>query len=159
MEAMDPLPPPPPASSGDHRKPKDGDDEPSMESPSSPEEEENLEPPHRNGPASVASVGGDQLDMEAYAGLYKGRTKIMRLFFIANHCHNQAMELEALRMAYDEIRKGESTSLYKDVCERINGRLGPSYTVDQEWVDAVDRRAAQRLDRLESELNGYKVLI
>lgn len=106
---------------------------------------------HHHHPAS-----GDQMDIEAYASLYKGRTKIMRLFFIADHCRNQAMELEALRMAYEEIRKGESTSLYKDVCEKINGRLGSAYLLDQEWVDAVDRRAAQRLERLDNELNGYK---
>lgn len=102
------------------------------------------------------SSPGEQMDIEAYAGLYTGRTKIMRLFFIADHCRNQSMELEALRMAFEEIRKGDSTILYKDVCEKINGRLGPAYSLDQEWVDSVDRRAAQRLEKLENELNGYK---
>eukprot|EP00250_Pteridium_aquilinum_P024369 c28980_g1_i1 orf=202-1587(-) len=102
------------------------------------------------------SVSGDQMDIEAYASLYKGRTKVLRLLFIAEHCRNQAMELEALRMAHEEICKGESTSLYKEVCEKINGRLGSAFHLDQEWVDAVDRRAAQRLERLENELNGYK---
>ncbi|MCO5556893.1 hypothetical protein L7F22_010447 [Adiantum nelumboides] len=41
-------------------------------------------------------------------------------------------------------------------CEKINGRLGPAFVLDQEWVDSADRRAAQRLERLENELSGYK---
>eukprot|EP00249_Psilotum_nudum_P027090 c34389_g1_i1 orf=1-471(-) len=105
---------------------------------------------------AVTASAGEQLDVEAYASLYTGRTKIMRLFFIADHCQNLTMELEALRMSYDEIKKGENTILYKEVCEKTNGRLGPVYTFDQEWVDTVDRRAAQRLEKLENELNGYK---
>ncbi|KAF2582705.1 hypothetical protein F2Q68_00004656 [Brassica cretica] len=31
-------------------------------------------------------ISGEPLDIEAYASLYKGRTKIMRLLFIASHC-------------------------------------------------------------------------
>ncbi|KAM2729154.1 hypothetical protein EV1_000578 [Malus domestica] len=55
-------------------------------------------------------ISSEQLDIEAYASLYSGRTKIMRLLFIAERSQsNQAMELEALRMAYDEIKKGENT--------------------------------------------------
>ncbi|KAF3571915.1 hypothetical protein F2Q69_00062324 [Brassica cretica] len=70
-------------------------------------------------------ITGEPLDIEAYAAMYKGRTKIMRLLFIANHCGgNQTMQLEALRMAYDEVKKGENTQLFRDVVNKINGRLG-----------------------------------
>ncbi|KAK8654544.1 hypothetical protein V6N13_128507 [Hibiscus sabdariffa] len=41
-------------------------------------------------------ISGEPLDIEAYAGLYTGRTKINRLIFIASHCDNPAMQLEAL---------------------------------------------------------------
>ncbi|EOA33064.1 hypothetical protein CARUB_v10016397mg [Capsella rubella] len=56
------------------------------------------------------------LYIEAYAALYRGRTKIMRLLFFANHCEeNRTVQLEALRRAYDEIKKGENTYLFRDV--------------------------------------------
>jgi COP9 signalosome complex subunit 1 len=67
------------------------------------------------------------------------------------------MQLEALRMAYDEIKRGEDVQLHRDVALKINGRLGPRYGLDQAWVDTVSRRAEQRKEKLENELNGYRV--
>ncbi|XP_024018226.1 COP9 signalosome complex subunit 1 [Morus notabilis] len=102
-------------------------------------------------------ISGEQLDVEAYASLYTGRTKITRLLFIADHCgNNQAMQLEALRMAYDEIKKGENTQLFREVVQKIDGRLGPNYTMDSAWCDTVDRRAEQKKEKLENELNAYR---
>ncbi len=40
--------------------------------------------------------------------------------------------------------------------EAIGGRCGPDYACDAIWVEQVDRRTAQKKDKLESELNGYK---
>ncbi|CAN6568025.1 unnamed protein product [Malus baccata var. baccata] len=102
-------------------------------------------------------ISSNQLDIEAYASLYSGRTKIMRLIFIAARSQsNQAMELEALRMAYDEIKKGENTQLHREVVQKIGGRLGPEYWMDVAWCDAVDRRAEQKKEKLENELNAYR---
>lgn len=103
-------------------------------------------------------ISGEQLDVEAYAGLYTGRTKITRLLFIASHCdNNQTMQLEALRMAYDEIKKGENTQLFREVVQKIDGRLGPNYGMDVAWCEMVDRRAEQKKEKLENELNAYRV--
>ncbi|CAI9101716.1 OLC1v1039108C1 [Oldenlandia corymbosa var. corymbosa] len=101
-------------------------------------------------------INGEQLDIEAYASLYTGRTKIVRLLFIAERCGNVSMQLEALRMAYDELKKGENTDLYRQVVQKIDGRLGPNYGMDTAWADAVDRRAEQRKEKLENELNAYR---
>ncbi|KAK6920195.1 Proteasome component (PCI) domain [Dillenia turbinata] len=102
-----------------------------------------------------AVINGEQLDIEAYASLYSGRTKIMRLLFIADHCQ-PPMQLEALRMAYDEIKKGENTQLFREVVQKIDGRLGPNYEMNLAWCDSVDRRADQRKEKLENELNAYR---
>uniref|UniRef100_A0A803M3F0 Methyltransferase n=1 Tax=Chenopodium quinoa TaxID=63459 RepID=A0A803M3F0_CHEQI len=100
---------------------------------------------------------GEQLDVEAYASLYSGRTKIMRLLFIADRCDsNPSMQLEALRMAYDEIKKGEDTQLFKEAAQRIDNRLGPNYGYDSSWIEAVERRAEQRKEKLDNELNAYR---
>ncbi|RDX76280.1 COP9 signalosome complex subunit 1 [Mucuna pruriens] len=103
-----------------------------------------------------AIMSGDQLDVEAYAALYSGRTKIMRLLFIADKMSNATTQLEALRMAYDEIKKGENTQLFREVVQKIDGRLGPNYGMDSAWCDAVDRRAEQKKEKLENELNAYR---
>lgn len=100
---------------------------------------------------------GEQLDVEAYASLYSGRTKIMRLLFIADRCdNNPSMQLEALKMAYDEIKKGEDAQLFKEAAQRIEARLGPDYGPDFSWLEAVERRAEQRKEKLENELNAYR---
>ncbi|KAK8693516.1 hypothetical protein V6N13_071098 [Hibiscus sabdariffa] len=101
-------------------------------------------------------ISGEQLDIEAYAGLYSGRTKITRLIFIANHCDSTSMQLEALRIAYDELKKGENTQLFREVVQKIDGRLGPNYTMDAAWCATVDRKAEQKKEKLESELNAYR---
>lgn len=104
-----------------------------------------------------AIISGEQLDIEAYAALYSGRTKIIRLLFIADNCgDNQGMQVDALRMAYEEIKRGENTQLFREVVQKIGGRLGPNYVMDSAWCELVDRRAAQRKDKLENELNSYR---
>ncbi|XP_065028856.1 COP9 signalosome complex subunit 1 isoform X1 [Musa acuminata AAA Group] len=111
-------------------------------------------PPASSGKA--AAGGGEQMDLEVYVALYTGRTRVSRLLFIAERCGNEGMQLEALRMAHDEIKKGEDSHLYREVIAKIGGRLGPLYALDQTWVDMVDRRAEARKEKLENELNSYK---
>ncbi|KAG5231328.1 COP9 signalosome complex family protein [Salix suchowensis] len=120
---------------------------------------------YANGGADVSTnrdrpiISSEQLDIEAYAGLYTGRTKITRLLFIADRCgqnNNTAMKMEALRMAYEEIKKGENTQLFRDVVQRIDGRLGSDYGMDSAWCEMVDRRADHRKEKLENELNAYR---
>ncbi|KAK7292596.1 hypothetical protein RJT34_15447 [Clitoria ternatea] len=103
-----------------------------------------------------AIMSADHLDIEAYAGLYGGRTKIMRLLFIADKMNNPTTQLEALRMAYDEIKKGENTQLFREVVQKIDGRLGPAYAMDTAWCESVDRRAEQKKEKLDNELNAYR---
>ncbi|CAI5958827.1 unnamed protein product [Closterium sp. NIES-64] len=112
-------------------------------------------------PASAAGAAGEEqiMDLESYAANYSGHTRIVRLRFIAERCAaigQTAMELEALRMAADELKRGENSAAYKEVVAKIAGRLGPKYELDQEWVDSVERRAVQKQEKLEMELNGYK---
>ncbi|XP_078154444.1 COP9 signalosome complex subunit 1 [Carex rostrata] len=118
-----------------------------------------IDDPMSNGAESASpatAAMGEPMDVEAYAAMYTGRTKIIRLLFIADNCDNEAMKLEALRMAYDEIKKGEDTNLHREVSSKIRNRLGPKYTVDNAWVESVEKRAALRRDKLDNELNGYR---
>jgi COP9 signalosome complex subunit 1 len=107
--------------------------------------------------AAPAPFFAEQLDVEAYTAQYSGRTRLARLIFIADVCGVEAMQLDALRMAYDEIKKGEDTQLHRDVALKIKGRLGSRYGLDQAWADTVNRRADQRKEKLDTDLDGYRV--
>ena len=112
------------------------------------------------------------VDLDAIVASYAPNAAIARLLFVADRAKardapderlpppdpapDAALELDALRHAHDLLRASENTSLYVAVCERIGGRLGDAYSPDKDWVDAVDARAAKRLEMLESELAGYK---
>lgn len=97
----------------------------------------------------------DTFDVEAYSAGYVGHTKVARLLFVAEHAGPQGA-LEALRLAHDELRKTENTALYAQVVDRIGGQLGDGYTLDAAWVEATERKAASRGEKLEQELSGYK---
>ncbi|XP_045799037.1 COP9 signalosome complex subunit 1-like [Trifolium pratense] len=102
-------------------------------------------------------ISADQLDIEAYINLYSGRTRISRLLFIASNCgDNLTMQLEALRMAFDEIKKGEDTILMREVVKKINGRLGSNYTLDEAWCDAIVKKADLKKEKLDAELTSYR---
>jgi COP9 signalosome complex subunit 1 len=115
------------------------------------EEQPEEQPQHR------PIISSDHLDIESYASLYTGRTKIARLMFIAEKLGSESAALDAYRMAYDEIKKGENTQMFREVVQKIDGRLGASYGPDTAWMDSVDRKAESRKEKLENELNAYRV--
>uniref|UniRef100_A0A453KYB0 26S proteasome regulatory subunit Rpn7 N-terminal domain-containing protein n=1 Tax=Aegilops tauschii subsp. strangulata TaxID=200361 RepID=A0A453KYB0_AEGTS len=112
-----------------------------------------------NGLAGGGEASAEQRSLEAYAALYSGRTRLARLVFIAQRCGVEAIELAALRMAYDEAKAREDTAFYREAALRINGRLGPTHLLDQDWVDSVNHRAEQRKENLETELEVYKTCL
>ncbi|XVF79985.1 hypothetical protein PTKIN_Ptkin15bG0034200 [Pterospermum kingtungense] len=59
-------------------------------------------------------------------------------------------------MAHEEIKKGENTQLYREVVHKIDGRLGPKYSMDATWCNMTDRKTEQRKEKLENELNAYR---
>ncbi|GLC42921.1 hypothetical protein PLESTB_001814700 [Pleodorina starrii] len=107
--------------------------------------------------SSLADQGS--FDLEAYISNYAGHAKIDRLFFIAERSQGKPLELEALRMAHDELKKTENTSRYQEVVSRIDGRLGAGYALDRSWVDNTERRSASKGERLESELQSFKAAL
>ncbi|KAL6079646.1 COP9/signalosome complex subunit Csn1 [Balamuthia mandrillaris] len=105
--------------------------------------------------SSPATVSHKDFDLEGYLANYSGHTKIARALFIAEHAKD--LESEALRLAVSEVKNTTNTTLYKEIMEKAGSKLPAPYsTLDREWVDSVDKRAQQQLERLELELNGYK---
>ncbi|CAM9604341.1 unnamed protein product [Chrysoparadoxa australica] len=97
-------------------------------------------------------------DLESYIGRYSGRTRVLRLLFIAKRC--PALAPAALRMALTDLKAGCDTQLYRTVIAKgAELGLGPDYALDAAWVAQVERRAAQTYEHLEQELNSHKTCL
>jgi len=103
---------------------------------------------------SKSTSSNKEFDLESYISNYSGHTKVDRLVFIAEH--SKQLELEAYKVALDELKKTTNTALYKVVADKVGDRLGPAYRTDQAWIDSVDKRSAQQMEKLEQDLTGYK---
>lgn len=94
--------------------------------------------------------------LQAYISSYLGYTKYRRLLFIAQRAAGTQLELDALRMAIDELKRTENTVLYRQATTAAQGRLGPGYDCDDSWAEQVDRQQRQRIEKVESDLNAAK---
>ncbi|KAK9858822.1 hypothetical protein WJX84_008155 [Apatococcus fuscideae] len=102
-------------------------------------------------------AGADQqFDLEAYSANYTSHAKVNRLIFIANKTNSVPIQLEALRIAADELQHSYDTSRYSEVCRQIGGRLGPQYVIDSAKLAKKQLEAEQKHQALDNELNGYK---
>ncbi|KAE8735978.1 COP9 signalosome complex subunit 1 [Hibiscus syriacus] len=82
-------------------------------------------------------ISGEHLEIEAYAAFYSGCTKIMRLIFIVDHCDNTTIHLESLRMAYDELKKGENNQLFCEIVQKIDDYCTTSKHIIQMCLSAI----------------------
>lgn len=94
------------------------------------------------------------LDLDAYSARYVGRSKIVRLRFIASR--SAELECDALRLAIDEAKKGLDTVAYRELVVLGDGKLGKAYAADETWVAKVDQVAMKELEKLRNELEENK---
>ena len=106
--------------------------------------------------SSMMDLDLPPVDLESIVSSYAPAAAVRRLLFISERAESESLVLDALRHAADLLKKGDNTGAYATVVERIGGRLGPEYELDQAWVEETDRRAAKRQEILDAELNGYK---
>jgi len=90
------------------------------------------------------------LDVETYITNYTGVTRLKRLAFIA--ANSPSLKAEALRTALDEVKRTTNTALYLELVALGDGQT----TRDDAWVESVDRKAAQTLEKLEADLQTHK---
>ena len=90
------------------------------------------------------------MDLESYLTNYTGVTRLKRLAFIASA--SPALKAEALRLAVDEVKRTTNTAQYAELL----AIAGDALKRDDAWVDAEDKKAVHKLERLENELNNHK---
>jgi len=100
------------------------------------------------------SIDAANFDLESYISRYEGMTKIQRLRFIARRCPE--VKNEAYRLAIAELKMGINTAAYKEIMAEAGESLGPEQSLDAAWVESVDRKSQQTLEKLELELNQFK---
>jgi len=103
---------------------------------------------------SQPTSSSKEFDLESYISNYSGHTKIRRLLFIAEHAPD--LQVDALKMAIDELKHTMNVSKYKEITDFLGTRGGPDYVQDVSWIESQEKKAQQKSERLEMELNGYK---
>ena len=101
------------------------------------------------GAASVPST----LDLDTYLSNYTGVTRIKRLAFIASV--SPTHRADALRMAVSEVKRTTNTGLLHELVS-LSGAGDEAIPRDDAWIEQVDRKASQKLDKLEADLNNHK---
>lgn len=113
-------------------------------------------------------VENPTLDLETYAAAYTGFAKLYRLMFVADHC--PSLRLEALKMAISYVMTTYNVSLYqtlhKKLAEAVASAGLPDVAVqmgsqdipvlDTIWIESKTKKAAIKLEKLDTDLKNYK---
>ncbi|XP_046855833.1 COP9 signalosome complex subunit 1-like isoform X2 [Xenia sp. Carnegie-2017] len=105
------------------------------------------------------TVESTTLELETFMTNYTGLSRLHRLLFIAKHC--PALELEALKLAHSIVKQTYNTQLYSQIITQLSeasARLGSheNVQVDTKWVETSNKKAAVKLEHLDSDLKTHK---
>uniref|UniRef100_A0A1D2A2X4 PCI domain-containing protein n=1 Tax=Auxenochlorella protothecoides TaxID=3075 RepID=A0A1D2A2X4_AUXPR len=92
------------------------------------------------------------LDLESLFSGATGAARLEHLLFVADKFKGQELELEALRLAADQLAAASNVKLHREVLERIGGRLGPAYVLDRPQLEAKERALAAQSSVLDADL-------
>lgn len=98
------------------------------------------------------------LDLDVYASNYTGLTKLNRLLFVAKHC--PALEVDALRIALNYVKQTFNVQLYQEIITRMTEACSRSELdpppMDTTWMETTSKKAALKLEKLDTDLKNYK---
>jgi len=118
--------------------------------------DESAPAPERKAPddkAITEVTPSPNFELESYISNYSGRTKALRLKFIAERC--PTLQLDAFRMLLQEVKSGQNTILYREVQELIGDKLGNVF--DPQWVESTQAQNDKQVDKLEVDLCQHKL--
>lgn len=113
-------------------------------------------------------VENPSLDLEVYASSYTGLARLYRLMYIADHC--PSLRLEALKMAVTYVMVTYNVNLYQQLHQKLGEALGNASlpdiaaqptsqdtpTLDSLWIETRSKKAALKLEKLDTDLKNYK---
>ena len=104
-------------------------------------------------------VESTTLELDYFSLNFAGLSKLRRLLFIANHC--PSLELDALKLAHDNVKQTFNTKLYAQIVTRLgeaSSRAGEAENVqlDANWIEATNKKAAIKFEHLDTDLKNHK---
>ncbi|XP_067143763.1 COP9 signalosome complex subunit 1 isoform X2 [Centruroides vittatus] len=111
-------------------------------------------------------VDNPTLDLESYANSYTGLAKLYRLLYIADHC--SSLRVEALKMALSYVQNTYNVSMYQHIHRKLVEASGAStlpdvtginstaLPLDTQWIETKGKKAALKLEKLDTDLKNYK---
>ncbi|XP_033630470.1 COP9 signalosome complex subunit 1-like isoform X2 [Asterias rubens] len=114
------------------------------------------------------TVDNPTMDVDSYAMWYSGLAKINRLLFVAAHC--PTLKIEALRLALSYTQTTYNTQMYQIIQRKLteavsstsilpDAVIGVVHNVppfDTQWVESTNKKAALKLEKLDTDLKNYK---
>ncbi|XP_041362527.1 COP9 signalosome complex subunit 1-like isoform X2 [Gigantopelta aegis] len=133
-----------------------------MQVDAAPEENDNVEEEQHY------TVENPSVDLEQYSAQYTGLAKLNRLVFIAEHC--PSLKIEALRMALTHAMTTYNTNFYQVVHKKLQEAVSMSSSLpdavagavhnvpalDTQWIETTAKKAALKLEKLDTDLKNYK---
>ncbi|XP_013408510.1 COP9 signalosome complex subunit 1 [Lingula anatina] len=126
-----------------------------------PEENENIE---EEQPYVVENT---TLDLDTYAASYTGLAKLNRLIYVADHC--PPLRVEALRMGLQYVMTTYNTNMYQQIHRKLQEALAGVQglpdavasaaqcpALDTQWIETTTKKAALKLEKLDTDLKNYK---
>ncbi|XP_028406609.1 COP9 signalosome complex subunit 1-like [Dendronephthya gigantea] len=105
------------------------------------------------------TIENSSLELDYFSLNYAGLPKIKRLLFIAQHC--PSLELDALRLAHDSVKQTFNTKIYSQIITKLgeaSSRAGEAENIqlDVNWVETTNKKAAVKLEHLDTDLKNHK---
>lgn len=123
-------------------------------------------------------VENPSLDLEVCANSFTGLARLYRLMYIADHC--PTLRVEALKMAISCVMCTYNVALYQQLHKKLQEAVGSSVpcssgpslpdiagggaqstsqdlpSLDLIWVETKSKKAALKLEKLDTDLKNYK---
>ncbi|CAH1793629.1 unnamed protein product [Owenia fusiformis] len=126
-----------------------------------PEENDNVEEEQFN-------VENTSLDLDSYATNYTGLARLMRLVYVADHC--RTYRVETLRVALAYVQTTLNVSMYQQIHKKLQDAIASSSilpdavagvihnvpALDTQWIETTAKKAAMKLEKLDTDLKNYK---
>lgn len=108
-------------------------------------------------------INNSSIDLDMYVSGYTGLIRINRLIFLAEHC--PLLRIDALKLALNYVLETYNTQLYVSIHKQLSDAFNklssqtitiPSY--DSNWVESTNKKAALKLEKLDTDLKSAKSL-
>lgn len=108
-------------------------------------------------------INNSSIDLDTYCAGFTGLMRIHRLVFLAEHC--PPIRVDALKLAITHLLETYNTQLYTsihkqltDAYNKANGTHQQMMAFDTAWVEQTSKKAALKLEKLDSDLKSAKSL-